>query len=194
MTTYKRNGDWDATSAAGEDAFGLGMRVIGNLTYAALTLRDCSFAGAYTITCSSLTIDESSWQAAKVAGVTFTVSGTTTYLWRGQVLNWGALSCTTAQFVPFGTRSTGSTTDATEFHAQFYVPRACRLVNFRAYMSTSGTVTVRKNGVDTALTLAPTGAFLQDSTHAVDCATGDGISLGLSGTVVGTCAAAVEML
>lgn len=159
-----------------------------------LTLRGAAFAGAYVVTCTNLTIDESSWVAAKAAGVTFTVSGATSYLWHGQLLSWGALSPVTGQFLPEGTRTTGSASDATEFHVQRYMPVARRVLNFRAYAQTSGTLTVRKNGADTALTLSPAGAFLIDSTHAVDFAVGDAISIGITGTVVGNMYASVEML
>lgn len=158
-----------------------------------LTLRGTAFAGAYVITCTNLTIDELTWVAALAAGVTFTVSGSTSYLWHGQILSWGALSPVTGQFLPEGTRTTGSASDATEFHVQRYFPEARRAARFRAYAQTSGTLTVRKNGADTALTLSPTGAFLLDSTHTVDFAVGDAISIGITGTVVGNMYASVVL-
>lgn len=192
--TLRIRGDLEAfNDAATSIALMLGT-VRGAVTCGALELRAASFAGAYAISCSSLVIDESSWVAAKTAGVTFTVSGATTYLWRGQLLSWGALSNTTGQFIPEGTRTTASTSDATEFHVQRYFPVPRRVLNLRGYVGTSGTLTVRKNGADTTLTVSSAGAFVMDTTHVVDFAVGDAISIGLSGTVAGNSYATVEVL
>lgn len=168
----------------------------GNLTAASITLTGCAFASAISITCTTLTVDYETFRALVAAGVN--VSGVTTLvpLFGRDQKTFGASVATSGQFLPVGGPSAVST--ATEGATQIMMPSSYAVLALVARsLTNSSTVTVRKGGVDTALTCSPAAngnASDRALGHMVTGNQNDLLSLGVTGTAGGLVRASIEVV
>lgn len=110
----------------------------------------------------------------------------------GSVLTWGALVATAGQFLPAGNLENAASF-AGENRVWFYAPRAGVLRNLRMIAGASTTVTVRVNGVASALVLTgATNTLARDTTTAVAVNAEDLISVQVSGTAGADCKVSCE--
>lgn len=99
---------------------------------------------------------------------------------------WGALSCTTGQFLPPGIVGINASTNSNRNLASWTANRPCTITNLMAMGgSTGGIATLWIDGVATTLTVTSVANYTPayDYTHLVDVAAGQQIALKLTGTI-----------
>lgn len=102
----------------------------------------------------------------------------------GCILHFGCLTATSGQFIPPGVSATNAASGASEANCAFYAPRPGKIRNMVGFCgSPGGTLTLRKNFVDTALTISANAAVVSDVAHEVAFAQGDYISVKGTGTL-----------
>lgn len=196
MAAWSLRGQIDAITESVDIVCEEGSVVNGNLSANNITLRGCSFTGAYSLTCTTLSCDYESFRALIAAGVN--IAGVTTFvsLFAGQVMTWGAAVATTGQFLAPGAQENG-TTQATEGNVQIMMPRSYAIRNLYARApATSCTVTVRKGGVNTSLSCSPASSTASDLAigHWVTGSATDLISVAVTGAGGGLVRASFEVV
>lgn len=155
----------------------------GNTTADALVIRGCTFTGAWTITCGTITIDAQSFAAAVAAGVTF--SSSPTVFGGGQALWFQTATGTAGQYMPTGPATVNSATSASVANTEIFFPVKMVVAFLRFYSTTSTTctATIQKNGVDQALTVTRSGTGAgTDNAHYVVFNAGDSLNVKITGT------------
>ena len=109
----------------------------------------------------------------------------------GAIFTWDATTVTSGHCLLPGTRSNATGVSDEDF-AVFFCPRAGRARRLIAYSSGSMTVTVRKNKADTTITCAPNNTTATDLTHEVNFASGDTLSIKITGTAGAQALVALE--
>lgn len=102
----------------------------------------------------------------------------------GSLLCFAALSCTTGQYLPFGTL-TNATTNSNGNLVRIFTPRDVKLLNLGAVGNSAATVTVQDNGVDTLLQVTSAGGYVPvyDRSHIVSVNAGHFVGVKMTGTV-----------
>ena len=145
----------------------------------AAKFRGCTFSSSIAVTAPTINIDNESLRSLVAGGGTMT--GTVTGF-AGQVYEWGANAATNGQYLLPGVREANPTTTVAQDAAKNTLPRAGVFLNFRAFASSSTSLTFMKNQVATALVLSPSNSIVTNTSQRIFVAAGDDVGVRVTGS------------